>query len=352
MSEPTAKSRARREAATLVSGLYQGLLGRAPDPAGLEYWTGCLENGASAADLLAALTASPEYVQALASAHDVAGFRSRVAEAAAALLRRPLTIVDIGAQELAGEQHVYAPLTTAGVPYRIVGFEPQEDKIEASRRANPDSRMTLYPTFIGDGNRHTFHINNDDATSSLLPLNTALTSGLVDLSHLATAQTADVATSRLDDVLADTGPVDFLKLDIQGFELPVLQHAAAVLARTSVVHCEVSFMPIYAGQALFSDVEQLLRAAGFYLVDFSSLCRYPSHVPSANRSRDRLGWGDAIFLRDGVDLDTDTLLAQVLALLLVYDKPSLAEALAQRVDAAAGSALAPLFNSESAGDSA
>ncbi len=348
MSETSTKLPTRREAAALVAGLYRGLLGRAPDAAGLDYWTGCLLAGASAADLLAALTAAPEYRQAHAGAPDEDGVRARVAAAAATLLARPLTIVDIGAQELAGERHVYAPLTDTGLPHRIIGFEPQEDKIEASRRANPDSRVTLFPTFIGDGARHTFHINNDDATSSLLPLNTALTAQLVDLSHLATVQTADVATSRLDDVLADSGPVDFLKLDIQGFELPLLQHAGAVLARTNVVHCEVSFAPIYAGQALFSDVEQLLRAAGFYLVDFSSLCHYPSHCASGNRSRDRLGWGDALFLRAGDDLGAADLLAQCLVLLLVYDKPSLAEALASQCDAAHGTAIAALFRGEPA----
>ncbi len=338
----------RREAAALISGLYGALLGRRPDPAGLEYWTGRLLAGTAVADLVDALRASPEYAQARGGARDGDAVRRRVIAAAAGLMKRELTIVDIGAQELAGEEHVYAPLAKAGLPYRIVGFEPQEDKIAASRAANPDSRVTLLPTFIGDGQRHTFHINNDDATSSLLPLNHALTGELVDLSHLATVHSEEVATSRLDDVLDDGAPVDFLKLDIQGFELPVLQHAAAVLQRTGVVHCEVSFAPIYAGQALFSEVELLLRAAGFRLVDFASLCHYPSHAPSAPRSRDSLGWGDAIFLREPAGLDAQALLAQCLTLLLVYDKPSLAEAVAQRVDALAGTALAPLFAADPA----
>ncbi|MBQ5950477.1 FkbM family methyltransferase, partial [Massilia sp. ST3] len=255
----------------------------------------------------------------------------------------------IGAQELETEEHIYAPLTRQGLPYRIIGFEPQQEKIEASRRRNPDSRVTLYPTFIGDGQAQTFYMNNDDATSSLLPFNRALTSQLRDLDHLATVRTEAVATSRLDDVLEGAGPVDFLKLDIQGFELPVLRHAPQVLARTNVVHCEVSFAPIYAGQALFSEIEVLLREAGFYLLDFHSLCRYASADPGAPRSRDRLGWGDAMFLRepDRID-DPQDLLAQMLALLLVYDKPSAAAALARRHDALTGSALAALFAEKAA----
>jgi FkbM family methyltransferase len=331
--------------AAIVRGLYRGFLGRAPDPAGLAYWSERLRNGASPDELLAGLMASSEYREAHGgeAGAGLTALKRRVAGAAAGLLARPLTIVDIGAQELEDEGHVYAPLTADGLPYRIVGFEPQQDKIEASRRRNPDSRVLLLPTFIGDGAEQRFHINNDDATSSLLPFNEALTSTLSDLDHLRTLRTEQVATSRLDDALADVGPVDFLKLDIQGFEYPVLRHAPEVLARTSVIHCEVAFAQIYAGQALFSEVEQLLRAAGFYLLDFSSLCRYPG-TNTARRSRDRLGWGDAVFLREPDQVaDPAGLLAQVLAALLVYDKPSAAQALARRYDAG----LADLFEDDS-----
>jgi FkbM family methyltransferase len=351
MSEIPAQT-PEQDHAAIVRGLYRGFLGRAPDPAGLAYWSERLRNGASPDELLAGLMASSEYREAHGGGTAGGGLgalKRRVADAASSLLARPLTIVDIGAQELEDEGHVYAPLTADGLPYRIVGFEPQQDKIEASRQRNPDSRVLLLPTFIGDGAEQNFHINNDDATSSLLPFNEALTSTLSDLDHLRTLRTERVATSRLDDALANAGPVDFLKLDIQGFEYPVLRHAPEVLARTSVIHCEVAFAPIYAGQALFSEVEQLLRGAGFYLLDFSSLCRYPG-TNTARRSRDRLGWGDAVFLREPDQLaDAAGLLAQVLAALLVYDKPSAAQALARRYDAlyAPSGSLAALFEEDS-----
>lgn len=340
MQDTTSSSPAIDHAA-VVRGLYRGFLGREPDPAGLAYWSGRLAAGASADELLAGLMASDEYRLGHGAHANLDALKARVLAAAAPLLARPLTVVDIGAQELENEDHIYAPLTRHGLPYRIIGFEPQQDKIEASRRNNPDSRVTLYPTFIGDGERHTFHINNDDATSSLLPFNRALTAQLRDLDHLHTVRTEEVNTSRLDDVLAGEGAIDFLKLDIQGFELPTLRHAALVLARTNVVHCEVSFAPIYDGQALFSEIETLLRAAGFWLLDFSSLCRYPS--VAGQRSRDRLGWGDAVFVRR-TEAPAD-LLAQALVLLLVYDKPSAAGALARQAGLAQ---LGALFGDDAA----
>ncbi|GGC07095.1 FkbM family methyltransferase [Pseudoduganella buxea] len=342
MSEHSASQALPDPHTELVRGLYRGFLGREPDAPGLAHWAAKLQAGTAGSALLEAILASDEYRAIVTGERDGERVRACVAAAAAPLLG-PLSIVDIGAQELEGEQHVYAPLQAAGVPCQVTGFEPQEDKIAASLAKHPDGSLRLFPTFIGDGGRHTFHINNDDATSSLLPLNEALTHELVDLSHLRVARTVDVATSRLDDVLTDGATVDFLKLDIQGFELAALQHAPHVLQRTNVIHCEVSFMPIYAGQALFSDIEALLRAAGFAFMDFSSLCRYPYHGVADSTSRDRLGWGDAVFFRVGAGLVPRDLLAQSLIALLVYGKPSYAEYLARQYDSAAGTALASLF---------
>src|SRR5438105_4406586 len=79
--------------------------------------------------------------------------------------------------------------------------------------------------------------------------------------------TGQVVTRRLDDVLPP-GPVDFLKLDVQGAELMVLQGGPATVAAAAVVHCEVEFSPIYAGQPLYADIHRALADHGFALIDF------------------------------------------------------------------------------------
>jgi FkbM family methyltransferase len=333
------------EAQHLVRALYRALLGRDADAAGLAHWAGALADGRlDLAALTTALTASDDYRVALARrlARQQArtGLHARVAAAAAAALAAtPLRIVDVGAQILADEQHVYAALADHGLPCHIIGFEPIADKLSERRRAD-GATVHMYPDFIGDGRPHTFHLNAPDATSSLLPFNTALTRQLVHLSQLHTMHTEQVATRTLDEVLVDGVTVDFLKLDIQGFELPALRHAGAVLARTNVVHCEVSFAELYEGQDLFAEVEQLLRSHGFDFIDLASSCHYACHGPFED-SRDRLGWGDAIFFRRAAGLAPRDLLAQAAIALLVYDKPSLAAALA-------GPAHAALFAPEAA----
>lgn len=243
---------------------------------------------------------------------------------------RLFTIVDVGAQTLASEKHVYSPLCTADINHRIIGFEPLEERAN-ERVATDGSGTIIYPVAIGDGGEHTLYINNDDATSSLFPLNEPLCAQFEHLHTLKLASTAQLQTSRLDDVLPRE-PVEFLKLDIQGAELLALQHSLKVLERTAVIHCEVEFDQIYAGQPLFHDISKLLLENGFYLVDLLIAHRYAYENSAGVVGRDRLLWADAVFFK--TTDDKDVLAAEAVIAALVYGKTTLAAHLTDRLKAA------------------
>jgi len=57
-----------------------------------------------------------------------------------------------------------------------------------------------------------------------------------------------------------------LKLDVQGFELAALQGCTDVLDRFEFVYVEVSFIELYVGQALASDVVAFLLGRNFKLL--------------------------------------------------------------------------------------
>lgn len=342
MTLPAEQSKAPQadefEAEQFIRGMYRGLLGREADAQGLAHWIAVWSAGTDLPSITANFLTSEEYSQRVSSQRKAIQDSHRqmeeiVKNVPVLLASRPITIVDVGAQNLTDEDHIYGPLCKRDIPYRIVGFEPLEHRREERLRQAADHHLVLLPAFIGDGSVHTFHVNAPDATSSLLPFNRAVTGKLDGLDGLHTVKTELAHTTTLDSALKGTEDVDFIKLDIQGAELTALRHASSVLKRALVVHCEVSFVEIYGGQALFSEVEQYMRSSGFDLVDFHSLCRYPLTKTPLAKSRDYLGWGDAVFFRRLPDSSPwREFLVQSIIALTVYDKPSLATWLASTLD--------------------
>jgi len=313
-----------------VALFYRVLLGRDPDESGLAYHVALIaQSGGDLRPAVQSIVSSPEYL---------ARHSPSAALPLAPLLRRRLTIVDVGAQNLTTEDHVYTPLLQAGIPCDCIGFEPLAAR-RAERAHTDGTAIRLLPHVIGDGSTQTFYVNNEDNTSSLLPLNLAFNAPFAHLRDLRTVRTETVHTTRLDDVLQEVPRIDFLKLDIQGFELFALRGAEGLLPRTNVVHCEVEFAPIYKAQPLFADVESFLRARGFAFIDFTTLMRYRyASVPDPNEMPERLCWADAVFFRTlASDAAGDDAIAQAVIASHVYGKNGLAKQLL--IDAGEGELL-------------
>jgi FkbM family methyltransferase len=275
--------------------LYRHILGREADADGLKHWTAVADQEGNLKGVLDGFLASREYATRMASL-EVRKLPQVAISACREQLGRDLLIVDVGAQQLSSEQHVYAPLLNSGVGYRIIGFEPLHQQLEDRLKNENNPRQTLLPNFVGDGSEQTFYINNRDATSSLLPLNEKFNKDFFGLNLLETVRIETVKTDRLDTLLSQVSHVDFLKLDIQGFELQALRGAETILERTNVIHCEVEFAKIYFGQALFSEVELHLRDRGFELIDILHQNRYTYHLESGCISTDRTDLGRGSFL--------------------------------------------------------
>jgi len=254
----------------------------------------------------------------------------------------PILITDVGAMAVGGDP--WDPLVERGTA-SVLGFEPQTEerrRLEAQGRAN----RRILPDAIGDGVEWPFHRCNYPMTSSMYPPNADFVTRFQNLGELMrVVDVTRVATRRLDDVAAARA-TDLLKLDTQGFELVILEHAPATLAHATLVQTEVSFVPLYRDQPLFADVDALMRRHGFMLhtmLDVGSRAFRPLVVnnnPSAGL-RQWL-WTDAVYVRDVAalpELAPDGLLKLAVLLHAVYGSYDLAAVALRHHDQATGSTL-------------
>jgi FkbM family methyltransferase len=216
-----------------------------------------------------------------------------------------LTVVDIGARSVKENGSPAAELLMNVPGSRAICFEPDEEDCRKENANCPDG-MTYYPHAIsgGDGPR-SFYITDYEECSSLLEPNIELAEqfglrGLYEMMQVDRKITVDTVT--LDHFLQESvpdaaGQVDFVKMDVQGAELEIIQGSPEVFGNALCVIAEVEYVPLYVDQPLIGDVIRDMLGRGFYYshpYDHAFGGRIlPPHMPS--RSFQHM-WTDAVFL--------------------------------------------------------
>ena len=184
----------------------------------------------------------------------------------------PITLVDAGARtgDFARALDRYCGLR------RALLVEPQPAHAAALRREFTAPKFHVVQCALSDrSGAMELEINEFDATTSILPTprDSAELAGLdVTLREriLCELQPLDALVEK-----HPLGPVDLLKIDVQGAEHLVLAGAAATLRAVKLVWCEVSFRPLYQGSVPFGDIHQQMRVAGFQLLELEPGYRSP-----------------------------------------------------------------------------
>ena len=182
------------------------------------------------------------------------------------------TVIDVGAHK--GQ---FSLLALEIVPSaRVYSFEPQTKPREHFQRVlNGEERVRLFPAAIGPNDiSMPMNISASDDSSSLLPISEQQIrffpgTGAVD------SETVRVAP--LHHFLSEKEIIRpaLLKIDVQGFELEVLEGCARLLSLFDLIYVECSFVEMYTGQALASEIFEWLhrrkfRFAGVYNVIYNS----------------------------------------------------------------------------------
>ncbi len=172
------------------------------------------------------------------------------------------TVVDIGANrgQFALAIREWAPEA------RVISFEPLPGPASVFRKVFAgDERVVLHQAAIGPyPEQRTMHVSANDDSSSLLPISSVQTAMYPGTEEI---WTTEVRVAPLQEfVTADElrSPA-MLKLDVQGFEYEALIGCESMLPHFDKVYCECSFVELYSGQKLASEVIDWLARRGFEL---------------------------------------------------------------------------------------
>lgn len=149
---------------------------------------------------------------------------------------------------------------------RILSFEPLATPAAIWRKVFAgDARARLLPIALGaQSSEQTIHISRRMDSSSLLPIGALQTKIFPGTEEVGTEV---ICVETLDSALdpADLVAPVLLKIDVQGFEMPLLEGARATLKIVDTIYAELSFVPLYEGQVLAGQVIEWLAGFGFQL---------------------------------------------------------------------------------------
>ena len=171
----------------------------------------------------------------------------------------PKSLIDVGANK--GQFSIVARRLFPDI--EIHAFEPLET--ERKRLQSVVGKpVRLYATALGDAHGEaTFFVTSRLDSSSLFQPG----AGQEAAYGVVTQSSIRVPVARLSesfDISTLPRPI-LLKLDVQGGELDVLHGAEEILSSIDMIYCEVSFVQLYEGQPLATEITHYLAQRGFAL---------------------------------------------------------------------------------------
>ena len=202
---------------------------------------------------------------------------------------QPAGVVDIGAYK--GEWTTMARSIFSEATFLMLeAQESQREVLETVKRQAPasvDYRIAL----LGAESRENMEFHEYDVAPT--------GASVLSAQSGAPARVAHRKMETLDGVLSRAGfrRPQFIKIDVQGYELEVLKGGKEALAAAEAIVMEVSLIELYKDNPLMHEVVAFMREHRFQCYDIPTLMRRPS---------DRVLWQvDMIFVKEGSPLVKD-----------------------------------------------
>jgi len=216
----------------------------------------------------------------------------------------PLVILDVGAR--GGFESFWTELYADQVSF--IGFEPDKEECEKLNH-NLDKNSRVYPVALHkDKKERLFYQTAFPDSSGFYRANDAVVNRFLDYISLKVMDTKEVITEDMDSFAREHAieRIDFIKLDVEGAELDVLEGAENLLGSSVLgLRLEVLFVEARKGQPLFSEIEMFLRERGFALFGLYPFRRARKSLPDRLlptfvSDYGQVFWAEVLFLRDAV----------------------------------------------------
>lgn len=182
-----------------------------------------------------------------------------------AMSETPL-IVDVGASAI-NDKIGYENLVDSGVA-KLLGFEP--DPVAFAKLTTSNNRK-FCEVALGDGAPHSLNVCISSGMNSILEPNVRWLELFPSFAKWASIkQQIPVSTMRLAEV-TEARSARFLKLDVQGAEMMILQNGEGLLDDLVLIQLEASPTPLYHGESSFFELGVWLQQRGYALHTLSAI---------------------------------------------------------------------------------
>ena len=178
----------------------------------------------------------------------------------------PLVICDIGASPV--DPTPFIDELFKNVNCFLYGFEPNEEEFE---KLNSSDKKKYFKYAVGNGQSKTLNICAAPGMTSILEPDLEYLELFHGFSEWAKVQKkVKIQTKKLDDINFDK-KIDFLKIDVQGYEHEVIKNGNNIINDCLIVQLETSPRPLYKNEKSFAHICLQLENLGFQLHSFNKI---------------------------------------------------------------------------------
>ena len=190
----------------------------------------------------------------------------------------PLIICDIGASPIDKTKFIDELFNETFS--QIIGFEPNKKEYDKLKTKDPNKKFYNYA--MGDGEDKILNICKAPGMSSFLKPNLNYLKKFHGFEEWAQIISEEkVNTKKLNEI---DEKIDFLKIDVQGYESEVIKFGEEKIKNSLVVQIETSPIPLYKNEKTFSEVIGKIEKLGFSLHMFNKVNTKPFKPMQINNS--------------------------------------------------------------------